>query len=342
MIERIAKRLRVSKKEASEYLLAYIQEGEKVLDSEGKLVLDEVGTLKKRDRKARIGRNPQTGEPVSIPAKTVEVFNAAPKMKAALTRMIAPAIAAAKKEWNKIAPTLKAEAAAAVAADSGTEGETVSAPPEPFSSVEAGAESDKMAASTEPKKEGMPAHEENPGGEMTTELKQLEKRLSFLILVIGIFLFVFALVTPLLWMSNDFATQSISKKVRESALGDFENKYNVAALEEEIGRLEDEVNALKAKSGKVVIDSTAIEERVKRKVLAELRSVRPKVSRAMGDPVLTIIKYMVKKGDSLWSISKKFSKNPFNWVGIYQNNGVKIRNPDRIYPGQTLLIPVFR
>jgi nucleoid DNA-binding protein len=39
-----------------------------------KLELRGFGTFKIRDQKARVGRNPQTGEAVNIPAKKVAVF----------------------------------------------------------------------------------------------------------------------------------------------------------------------------------------------------------------------------------------------------------------------------
>ena len=40
----------------------------------GVFVLPGLGRLKKRQRKARMGRNPQTGEPIQIKAKTVAKF----------------------------------------------------------------------------------------------------------------------------------------------------------------------------------------------------------------------------------------------------------------------------
>jgi DNA-binding protein HU-beta len=43
----------------------------KKLKNEGKIPLGGLGYAKLVDRKARMGRNPQTGEPVKIPAKTV-------------------------------------------------------------------------------------------------------------------------------------------------------------------------------------------------------------------------------------------------------------------------------
>lgn len=42
------------------------------------------GTFDVRDRKARMGRNPRTGEPVAIPATRVPAFKAAPALKEAV------------------------------------------------------------------------------------------------------------------------------------------------------------------------------------------------------------------------------------------------------------------
>jgi DNA-binding protein HU-beta len=53
----------------------------KKLKSEGKIPLGGLGYAKLVDRKARMGRNPQTGEPVKIPAKTVIKINPAKAMK---------------------------------------------------------------------------------------------------------------------------------------------------------------------------------------------------------------------------------------------------------------------
>lgn len=52
--------------------------------------------------------------------------------------------------------------------------------------------------------------------------------------------------------------------------------------------------------------------------------------------------YTIKKNDTLWGLSKKYLKNPYNWVGLYKTNGKKIKNPDKIYPGQRIFIPVIR
>ncbi len=49
------------------------------------------------------------------------------------------------------------------------------------------------------------------------------------------------------------------------------------------------------------------------------------------------IVYTVKKGDTLWGISKRFIKDPDYWPNLWSNNP-GIGNPHLIYPGQTLHI----
>ncbi|GEM_PF-7107288 len=50
--------------------------------------------------------------------------------------------------------------------------------------------------------------------------------------------------------------------------------------------------------------------------------------------------YTVVKGDSLWKIAEKFYGTPLKWPLIYKANKNEIKNPNRIYPGQKLIIPV--
>ena len=50
----------------------------------GKVTLVGFGTFTAKARAAKTGRNPQTGEPVQIPARTVPGFKAGNKLKDAL------------------------------------------------------------------------------------------------------------------------------------------------------------------------------------------------------------------------------------------------------------------
>ena len=49
-------------------------------------------------------------------------------------------------------------------------------------------------------------------------------------------------------------------------------------------------------------------------------------------------RHIVLPGDTLWSISSKFLKQPYRWPEIWRLNQEQIRNPQRIYPGQVVIL----
>ena len=48
--------------------------------------------------------------------------------------------------------------------------------------------------------------------------------------------------------------------------------------------------------------------------------------------------YTVKRGDTLWAISRMYLKSPWRWPELWGMNLQDIRNPHRIYPGQQLYL----
>lgn len=64
----------ISKKEAVEGYDKFVELVHGEVRGKGELTLPGLGKLVKQDRKARMGRNPATGEPIHIPAKTVVKF----------------------------------------------------------------------------------------------------------------------------------------------------------------------------------------------------------------------------------------------------------------------------
>ncbi|MFN8671950.1 MAG: LysM peptidoglycan-binding domain-containing protein [Candidatus Sericytochromatia bacterium] len=50
--------------------------------------------------------------------------------------------------------------------------------------------------------------------------------------------------------------------------------------------------------------------------------------------------YTVKKGDTLWGISKDKLGNPQKWVNVFELNKDQIKDPNLIHPNQVLKLPI--
>lgn len=81
LVQEIAKKAKVTQKEASEVLSTFIDVVEKTVSKGKKVTLVGFGTFEARKRAARTGRNPQTGKEIKIPAKTVPAFTAGKKFR---------------------------------------------------------------------------------------------------------------------------------------------------------------------------------------------------------------------------------------------------------------------
>ncbi|OIP75878.1 MAG: DNA-binding protein HU [Parcubacteria group bacterium CG2_30_36_21] len=84
LIEVLAKKVCCSKKEAVDCLNTVLDEIKGSLAKGKDVILTGFGTFKVSKRKARIGRNPQTGATLKIPAKTVPRFKAGKGLKDAV------------------------------------------------------------------------------------------------------------------------------------------------------------------------------------------------------------------------------------------------------------------
>lgn len=84
LVEFIAEQADLTKADAGRALDAVMQGIIAGLKKEGKVALVGFGTFTAKEREAREGRNPQTGEPVQIAARVVPGFKAGNKLKDAL------------------------------------------------------------------------------------------------------------------------------------------------------------------------------------------------------------------------------------------------------------------
>jgi integration host factor subunit alpha len=95
-----------SKKEAAEVVEAVFEEMKEVLAAGEKIKISGFGNFVVRAKKQRVGRNPQTGQPIPISARRVLTFKPSQVLKATLN--------------PHKAPTLSTAPASAGAASSGT------------------------------------------------------------------------------------------------------------------------------------------------------------------------------------------------------------------------------
>lgn len=68
--------------------------------------------------------------------------------------------------------------------------------------------------------------------------------------------------------------------------------------------------------------------------VAEPKTPEMRLELAEGAPE----RHVVVPGDTLWDIASKFLKTPYRWGDLWKLNADEIKNPQRIYPGQVLLL----
>ncbi|WP_373289428.1 HU family DNA-binding protein [Alicyclobacillus cellulosilyticus] len=81
LINKVAERTGLKKKDAELAVNTVFNVIEEALAAGEKVQVIGFGTFETRERKARTGRNPQTGEPITIPASKVPAFKPGNKLK---------------------------------------------------------------------------------------------------------------------------------------------------------------------------------------------------------------------------------------------------------------------
>ncbi|MFM6197382.1 MAG: HU family DNA-binding protein [Planktothrix sp.] len=76
LVDAVAERATVTKKQADAVLTAALDTIMEAVSNEDKVTLVGFGSFESRERKAREGRNPKTGEKMEIPATKVPAFSA--------------------------------------------------------------------------------------------------------------------------------------------------------------------------------------------------------------------------------------------------------------------------
>jgi len=84
LVTYVAETAELTKADASRAVEAMIAGVESGLKKEGKVTITGFATFTAKKKAAKTGRNPRTGEPVKIPARTAVTIKAGSKLKDAL------------------------------------------------------------------------------------------------------------------------------------------------------------------------------------------------------------------------------------------------------------------
>lgn len=84
LVSNIAQKSGLTKKDVETVVNAMLDEITNALSTGDKVQFVGFGTFETRERASRTGRNPQTGQTITIPAATVPAFRAGNKLKDAV------------------------------------------------------------------------------------------------------------------------------------------------------------------------------------------------------------------------------------------------------------------
>ncbi len=106
LIDSVADRLGHSKKDVTDIVDAFIHETKKAVAKGEKVAISGFGVFEAAARKARLGRNPRTGETVKIKATKLPKFRAGAEFKGIVagSKKISEPSKPAKKTAKKAAP----------------------------------------------------------------------------------------------------------------------------------------------------------------------------------------------------------------------------------------------
>ena len=86
LVAKISEKSELTKKDSEKALAAFIEAVTEELAAQEKVQLVGFGTFEVREREARTGRDPRTGNPIKIPASKAPAFKAGKALKEAVNK----------------------------------------------------------------------------------------------------------------------------------------------------------------------------------------------------------------------------------------------------------------
>jgi integration host factor subunit beta len=100
LVEDVARAAELTKKDAERLVELVFESIIETLNQGEKIELRGFGSFRVRERGARRGRNPKTGDPVNIPAKRVPYFKPGKELKELINEESAPAASPSSSETS--------------------------------------------------------------------------------------------------------------------------------------------------------------------------------------------------------------------------------------------------
>ena len=320
----ISDKFKLSEKEASSFVNSFFNSIIETAVKKDKVSVPHLGVFKVIEHKGYTARNPQTGEPVEVPPKNKLHFKPSKDFKEFVNQKIKSEQKIAEEKYK-----LKKEKEKVIPFDDEFVPDKIE--PESLSIQEVA-----MPNVDEPLRSNENEELDKPNV-VETITGSVEKKFLIYFSAISVFFLLLFLLFFLFITKTSFLHPLIEKEVHSV---NQQSGLTQAQIDRLIREKMDAMHLDVAQSQNQLEEKIqATEKKVEAKVLDSVqKQIKYKTGAA---PIIRIIKYKVRKGDSLWDIAKRKSKNPYSWVGLYQTNGKKIKNPDLIYPGQIILVPII-
>jgi len=328
LIEQIAGNTGTPKNLVHDFLKGAVVVIDEGLVRDGRVSIAGLGIFELKWYKARPGTNPQTGEPIVIPAHNRVHFKPALNLRQFINRK--------NEQLKPVILPLNLN-------DERTSTDTLEPKPEPgeLSLPKPGVNTvPKTEPAPELKPEAEPVVAAEPetvlkSGHSKTEDKKTKPMMWIPIMVIILLLLVFA--GYFLFKPSDKTQLKMAKTDESATVKSEDNTLQPAAAKNQPDTLKpDTPKTDNHKNSKQIEDMSK-----KEKPEPPQQYIDTKEDNALADSYdkLKGTEYIIKTGESLWTLSTSKYSEPYFWPYIYRVNSEIIKDPDLLENGLTVLAP---
>jgi DNA-binding protein HU-beta len=367
IVNALSKKTGFGKQKTEDFVKALLNEVKDELKDSGKASITNFGSFKVKDVAEREGKNPQTGDPITIPAHKRVSFSPYKSLREDVnteyghleSKLIEDEESTSEEESAEIESWAKGDEEKADD-KSPVEAETHEQNPEDESEEESELNSEEESSidSEETEEEEVPEVEEEKDEELESEVvvaeppKEEEKNYTNLLASLAILLMTIIAITSVWFLlengkkSNNVAQNNVQagSAVDGQQVAQTQPARNVESIKNEADELEKRLNALVKQEERLRAQEN---ERVERLAAARGSSYNNGSSvendsntstSASGDQAITQ-NYQVQEGDWYWAISEKiYGKSRF-WPLLFKENRSVSEDPDKLFKQINIKVP---